>query len=247
MTDYKQSIAGKNLKKFRNSLGLKQSELAKTLDLPQSQISNIENSSRNITEAITYKIANRYNDLNLNWLFKSKGEMMLSNADLVREGETPYNSNKNIFVPYHARAGYLNDGGQELKKQQKTVNIPTTIKGHARTFEIRGDSMYPYVLDRDLVVCSAIEKAYEIKSGKVYVIISNIEGVVIKFATFLGDKLLMKSSADTYQPIEIKLEDVKEIWEVKYKITSHLTPSGVIYEERMNSIENKLDQILNKK
>lgn len=237
MPDNKNFVARENLKKFWEHLGLNQSKFAKSIGIPQSNMSEIIRGKKNITEKIIIAILNSYNDLNVNWLFTNQGEMLLSNVNQA-------NSN-NILVPISAQAGYLGEYGQEwINQEAQKVSVPG-IKGDARTFEVRGDSMYPHIKNKDLVVCLPIERPHEIKSGRIYVIVTRTEGILIKFATFLGSSLQLKSSEEYISStIQIELEDVREIWEVKYRITESITDASTLYEERFNSIEAKLNELL---
>lgn len=249
MSDYKVSITGKNLKIFRKSIGKNQLDFAQSIPMPQSHLSNIERGKRNITETLVQKISKRYNDLNVHWLFTNEGSMIKANAQRVSETAVSYGQrSKNLYVPFEARAGYLDtDYNQQWTPQKaERVKLPNIgIEGEARTFEVRGDSMFPYIEDNDLVVCTPVKNPHEVKSGCVYVIVTHTEGLLIKFCTFLGRSIQVRSSEEKIYPhLEILLENIREIWQVKYRITPHITPVKVSYEERFKNIEEKLNVLI---
>lgn len=245
MTGLDSNIAGKNLKKFRKFLNINQQDFAKSVKMPQSHVSNIEKGVRNVTEAVVAKITNRYNELNVDWWFTSRGNMLIQTPlnDVVSEEKPSYSRFQNVLIPFEARARYLNMNNQQFIKQKANRVIIPNIQGDARTFEVRGDSMYPYIQDGDLVACTQIKEAYSIKAGEIYVIVS--QQIHVKFATFLGDRIqLVSSSKSVYDPLDINLKDVREIWEVKYKITPHITSVNKKYDARFEAIERKLNKLL---
>lgn len=165
------------------------------------------------------------------------------------------NNRENIeLVPHKARAGYTagyND--PEFISALPTFQLPFLSKERKyRTFQIMGDSMLP-IPDKSFVTAEFIENWNEIKDGHAYILLTHDEGIVFKVAyNHIKEKkkLLLKSLNFTYEPYEVEVADVKEIWEfVNYISTklpdsmesnSHLNHSVTLVQEEMRKISEAL-------
>lgn len=120
------------------------------------------------------------------------------------------------IVPAKASAGYLSgyDDPEYIEQLQK-IKLPFLPTGTHRAFPIKGDSMLP-VKDGSFVVARFMEDVRDIKSGRTYIVLSKDDGLVYKRVYSLLEErqsLLLSSDNKAYQPYEIPLENVLELWE----------------------------------
>lgn len=90
-----------------------------------------------------------------------------------------------------------------------------------RAFQISGDSML-YIIDKSWIICEYIENRNNIKNGVDYVIITKDDGIVFKrvYNRIKENKALLLVSLNAiYQPYEIKIESVLEVWKFAIKFS----------------------------
>ena len=86
-----------------------------------------------------------------------------------------------VYVPIKARAGYLDGyGDPEYIETLPSFNMPQLNNGTYRCFEVHGNSMVRTFFDGDLVFGKYVEDLRDIKDGRVYVIVSKNDGIVLK-------------------------------------------------------------------
>lgn len=215
----------KNLKFLRTRAGWTQKELAEKIGLKQSVIGAYEE------ERAVPPLASL---LEISDLFKVSVDA-LSRKDLSKLPEKEWKSfsgkeilaitvdkedNENIeLVSQKASAGYLN-GYQDAEYiiDLPRIGLPVLPRNVTyRAFEIKGDSMLP-VPSGAIVFGEYVENLSSIKNGKLYIVVSQQEGIVFKRVFNFADKknkLLMVSDNRLYEPYTIDAEDVLEIWAVK--------------------------------
>ena len=131
----------------------------------------------------------------------------------------------NLVSQSRSQASYSAGWVDEYIEEPQYVQVPG-VKGEARTFEISGESMHPIVGNGDYLVCTRVEKAQEIKEGVIYVIISKEHGILAKFIRLNSAGLqLISANFVEYRPFIVPLEDVKEIWHARMKITGNFSPA----------------------
>jgi transcriptional regulator with XRE-family HTH domain len=219
-------MVNKNLKFLRTRAGLTQKQLAEKLKLNQPVIGAYEE-ARAVPPLPTL--------LEISKLFRVSLDV-LSQKDVSKLPEKEWREvsskrevlaitvdkedRENIeLVSQKASAGYLN-GYQDVEYlvDLPKISLPMLPRNATfRAFEIKGDSMLP-VLPGSVVFGEFVESASAIKNGKLYVVISQQEGIVFKRVYNFADtdeKLLLVSDNRQYDPYTIKTEDVLELWEVK--------------------------------
>ena len=137
------------------------------------------------------------------------------------------NNDENIeLVPIGAKAGYTAGySDPEYIKVLPTFQLPFLSKQKKyRTFPINGDSMPP-VSHGSYVTGEFVQNWEYIQSGYPYIIITKDDGIVFKVAyNHIKDKktLLLCSTNPEYQPYEISIADVLEVWKFTNYISSQL-------------------------
>lgn len=126
-------------------------------------------------------------------------------------------NNDNVeLVPFKAKAGYTAGyADTEFIAELPTFQLPflSRNKKH-RTFQIDGDSMPP-ANHKSWVTGEFLQDWKAIKDGYPYIIVTKEEGIVFKivFNKIRESKSLLLCSTNTfYEPYEIKIEDVLEVW-----------------------------------
>lgn len=240
---------GTNIRHLRKVNKLSQGELAELVKSKTSTISNYEignNEPRIETLNLFSKIFGISIDDLINKDLRGNSK---SSTDLnVNKGKISYLPSKNILVPIKAQAGYLENSSQERIDQNLIyVSIPG-IRGEARTFEIDGDSMAPIIVHGDLVSGNKVEHPDLLKNKMIYVVVAPSFGIVAKYLERHKDGLhLISQDKENFPTIICEYEDVKEIWEVKIRITTHLKmPENYIYNDHLMLRIKRLEDIMDK-
>jgi transcriptional regulator with XRE-family HTH domain len=216
----------KNIKFLRTRSGWTQKELAEKVGLKQPVIGAYE-------EERAMPPLNCL--LDISDLFKVSIDA-LSRKDLSKLPEKDWKSvsgkkevlaitvdkddNENIeLVSQKASAGYLN-GYQDVEYiiDLPKIGLPVLPRNATyRAFEIKGDSMLP-IPSGAIVFGEYVDNLTDIKNGKLYIVVSQQEGIVFKRVFSFSDKknsLLLVSDNRLYEPYTIQAEDVLEVWAVK--------------------------------
>jgi len=147
--------------------------------------------------------------------------------------------NENIqVVSVKAKAGYTagyND--PEYISSLPSFQLPFLSADKTyRAFQLQGDSMYP-IPDKSYVLGEYIEleQLSDLKDGHAYIVITKNDGLVFKvvYKQKRKKKLLLRSLNKAYEPYEMDVTDVVQVWKfVNYisdKLPDHaVDPEGVI-------------------
>ncbi|SEL68863.1 Peptidase S24-like [Aquimarina amphilecti] len=150
-----------------------------------------------------------------------------------------------VYVPIKARAGYLDGyGDTEYIETLPSFNMPHLSNGTFRCFEVQGNSMVRTFFDGDLVFGKYVEDLNDIKDGRIYVIISKNDGIVLKRIINRIEersKLILKSDNKdgNYPTYTINSEEVVEAWYVTM-FASKQMPEPVDVYDRLHDLETKI-------
>jgi len=153
-----------------------------------------------------------------------------------------------VYVPVKARAGYLDGyGDSEYIETLPTFHMPHLTNGTYRCFEVQGNSMFSTFADGDLVFGQYVEDLKDIKNGRVYVIVSKNDGIVLKrIINNIEDKgqLILKSdnTNGNYPTYTINAEDIMEVWHVTMFASKQIPEPMDVYD-RLHELESKLLQL----
>lgn len=229
-------------------------QFAISLDyLPQS-LSEILKGRRNAPVELLRKTVETY-QVSADFLFTGQGTCFSNESDDSAEQRndvlvvvTDNTDNERIVhVPYAAQAGYggqLHDPGfiQDLP----SYSLPDAHfqRGTFRSFDVSGDSMEPTIFEGERVICSFVEQdawRYNIKEGHVYVVITQ-EDIVVKRVQnrILSDgEIVLLSDNDYYPPRPIPIEEVKEMWFVKMKLSPFMSSPKHV----RNALHKEIDSL----
>lgn len=130
----------------------------------------------------------------------------------------PDNKEKIELVREKASAGYIKGfADTSYIKQLEKFHMPWLPPEYTyRAFEISGDSMPP-IQSGSIVLGKYVEDKSSLKKGERYIIISK-EGILFKRVYFPTpsknpQSLLLTSDNPRYEPYELPLQDVLEVWQ----------------------------------
>jgi phage repressor protein C with HTH and peptisase S24 domain len=211
------------------------------------------------------KILYAFPDLNPNWLLTGRGQMLINATDPVKPSVqkdelrtlvyTVDNAGREniLLVPVRAQAGYLK-GSQQQEYVEKLPSfwLPGLKNGTFRAFEVAGYSM---LVDNgvgfspgDVVIGQYLENIHDVRDGRVYVIVNTAQetdDIVLKRCLNRLEKdgvIWCKSDNRDYPMFPLRLEQIKEVWEFKRKITAQSPDPAGIYD-RLNDLEARVASI----
>lgn len=133
-----------------------------------------------------------------------------------------------VLVNTKAAAGYPTRYLEpEYYKELPAFQLPGADyrNGTFRCFEVEGDSMTDTLQSGDYVIGRFCDNHYkDIREGYVHVVVTG-EQVLVKRIINRAEqenKLILLSDNEVYPPISADLDEVKEIWQVKSKLSSYL-------------------------
>jgi transcriptional regulator with XRE-family HTH domain len=222
---------GTNIRFLRNKNGrTSQTDLANELGLTRSALSSYEDGRAEPKLEVLINIANYFN-LGIDELLKidlRESELESHRERLsIKEHQTgsslrvltitlDENGEENVeLVPQKAAAGYTAGfSDAEYISELPKFKVPF-LSDHKtyRAFEITGESMLP-LQPGAIVVAEYIEDWSTIKDGEICIVVSSTEGIVLKqcYTGSSADRLLLKSTNLDYQPYELPVKEIIEIW-----------------------------------
>ncbi len=175
---------GERVVKARETLGFKQSEFAKRIELAAQSLARYEKNKVKPSVDFITKLTNMFN-INSNWLLTGKGNMLLNEKSLPVAQEQPLEDDENtVALNYYpdivAAAGYgaLNNDMQHaqiMKFDRRFLEEFLNVRKFDKIdiIKITGDSMEPYIHNGETVI---LERSKEAKNGET--VIANINGEV---------------------------------------------------------------------
>lgn len=139
------------IKELRREKKLSQVQFSKLIKVSQASVSQYENGSRSPDSAFLSKICEHLN-VNLNWLLTGSGPMFqeLQQVDASFLGDT-------ISVPIVGEIAAGQPAEEFFEEPYSLLDLPRALLSFSppyMVFRVSGDSMAPFVLPGDLVVCS---------------------------------------------------------------------------------------------
>lgn len=227
-----------NIKFLRKKRNLTQQQFADILGIKRSMIGAYEEDRASPKMDNMKQIAN-YFGITVDELVSEKiTDKWLDERDKKKEKENEVkagnlrvlsitvdqNDNENIeLVPVKASAGYVNGySDPEFVKELPKFHLPMLKGGTFRAFEIKGDSMLP-IQPGSIVVGEYLDDWKQIKSNETYVVISKNDGIVYKRIITKSKEsksYILKSDNKAYEPYNIDLDEILEIWKAKAYIST---------------------------
>jgi transcriptional regulator with XRE-family HTH domain len=255
-----------NIKFLRKRRGRTQDDVAVALNLKRSTLSGYENGVAQPGIDILVSFS-RYFNLSIDTMLKiSIPDLSESQLGELERGYDAYIKGSNLrvlattvnsdnlenieLVPEKAKAGYATGyADPEFIGELPRFRLPfLSEKRKYRTFQLKGDSMLP-IPEGSWVTGEFVQDWREIISGKAYVIFTINDGIVFKVVEndLINDgKLILYSLNPVYEPYEVHISEVKEIWKFVHFISSEL-PDPVLPEKQLiqavAAMKNDLERI----
>lgn len=245
-----------NIKFLRKRKGRTQDEVSNSLNMKRSTLSGYENqiAQPNIEALMAFS---SYYNVSIDTLVKvdlaqlsdfhlaqlEKGADAYVSGSSIRVLATTVNSanEENIeLIPIKAKAGYRNGfADPEYIKTLQTFQLPFLSKEKKyRTFQINGDSMLP-IPDGSWVTGEFVQNWNLIRDRHAYIILTLDDGIVFKVVEnkISTDGILRLHSFNTiYEPYDVKVNEIHEIWKFVNYISSELPEGNTYNDELLNKI-----------
>ena len=264
------SIFSKNIKLLRKRRRDTQEELAQQLQMKRSTLSGYENEVAQPNMAALVSFSNYFNvsidtliKVDLGSLPESQINQMERGYDVYLKGSklrvlvTTVNSDdeENIeLVPEKAKAGYTSGfADPEYIKVLPTFRLPFLSKQKKyRSFQISGDSMLP-IPDGAYVTGEFVQNWLQIRNKQAYIILTLDDGIVFKVVENKiekDNKLILHSLNPLYEPYEIEVQQIKEMWRFVNYISNEMPLSNEMKTEalvhNLKKLQTEVKQIQTK-
>ncbi|MBN1252498.1 MAG: S24 family peptidase [Bacteroidales bacterium] len=144
------------------------------------------------------------------------------------------------LVPEKAKAGYTRGfADNEYIKELPTFNLPFLSKEKKyRTFQINGDSMLP-IPDKSWITGEYVLDWKNLKNGDACIILTLNEGIVFKIIENNienSKSLKLYSLNPIYNPYEISIKNIKEIWKFVNFISNEIPEPKIPKDDLLKTV-----------
>lgn len=263
------NIFSSNIKLLRKRRGRTQDDVAIALKMKRSTLSGYENDVAQ--PALDALVAlSKYYGVSIDTLLKvdltKLGESELSQLERgydvfitgsklrVLTTTVDNQNNENIEVVNHkASAGYrVGFADPEYIKVLPTFHMPFLSKEKKyRTFQINGDSMLP-IPDGSWVTGEFVQNWNLIRDNMPYIILTLDDGIMFKVVhndIKTRGKLKLISLNTLYEPYEIDVKDVREVWKFVHYISNTIPERNTRNDElalTMAALKKDMDNLKKK-
>ena len=241
-----------NIKFLRKRRGRTQDDIAFALKMKRSTLSGYENEISQPTIQALMAFS-KYFGIAIDTLLKADlrnisesqlsqlergGDVYLkgSNIRILATTVNSANDDNIELVSEKAKAGYATGfADPEFIKDLPVFQLPFLSRQKKyRTFQLQGDSMLP-IPNGSYVTGEFVQDWNTIISGHGYIILTIDEGIVFKIAENLMEdehKLRLYSLNPLYEPFDIYVNEIKEVWRFVNYISSEI-PDPVIPQDEL--------------
>jgi len=241
-----------NIKFLRKRRDRTQDDVAAALDLKRSTLSGYENGVAQPGIDILISFSGYFN-MSIDTLLKiDMTRLSESQLGELERGYDAYVKGSNLrvltttvnsenrenieLVAEKAKAGYTTGyADPEYIGELPVFSLPfLSNKRKYRTFQLKGDSMHP-IPDGSWVTGEFVQDWMDIVNGKAYIVFTLNDGIVFKILEnniLKNGKLVLYSLNPLYEPYEVHINEVKEIWKFVNYISNEL-PEPVLPEKQI--------------
>jgi len=220
------TIEAQRFKQLREELGHTQQSFAKLLNAGLTT-ADIERSKTKITGKIVVFLMSTFN-INPLWLFgeSEQKHMEVNRVDVAPKVITldPDGNENIVLVNQKAAAGYphnVQDVDWYQSLPRFNIPLPQYRNGSYRGFQVEGDSMLPNIRPNEWVLGRAVPNIGEASDSRIYIVVLKDSVLVKKLQKIPNNPQSVKliSLNDEYLPIDIKVNDIQELWLVNSKLS----------------------------
>ena len=259
---------GSNIKLLRKRRRRTQDDVAFALELKRSTLSGYENSVAQ-PGLETLAAFSRYFNVSIDTLVKTDlSELAESQLSQLERGYDVFLTGSNLrvlattvdreneenieLVSEKAKAGYRTGfADPDFIKVLPTFQMPFLSKQKKyRSFQVSGDSMLP-IPDGSWVTCEFLQNWHLIQNRHAYVIHTLDDGVVFKVVENLirkEGKLRLHSLNPAYEPYDVHVNDVREVWKFINYISSEMPEAAMSNTElakQLNRLREDVESLKN--
>lgn len=264
------TIFSSNIKLLRKRKRSTQEDVSHALQMKRSTLSGYENevAQPNMTALVAFS---EFYNVSVDTLIRiDLGSLPESQLNQLERGYDVYikgsklrvlvtsvseDNEENIeLVPEKAKAGYTSGfADPEYIKILPTFRLPFLSKQKKfRSFQISGDSMLP-IPHGSYVTGEFVQNWTYMKSKQAYIILTMDDGIVFKVVENKIDPeglLKLHSLNPLYEPYEINIQEVKEVWKFVNYISGELPDTNEMKTEALaqslKSLQKEVHQIQTK-
>lgn len=161
----------------RNCYDFGQNKFEEFCGIPRGTINNIKEGGGISTTTLT-KIIVKCPELNAQWLLTGEGSMLNREKSQVEAAVPATHAYSLPLIPWDAFAG---NGGPVYEDEGVEDHYTVTeFRNSDFLIRVKGDSMTPKFNGGDLIACKVIKETYFFQWGRVYVIYTESQGIIIK-------------------------------------------------------------------
>lgn len=241
-----------NIKLLRKRRNKTQDDLARTLNMKRSTLSGYENLVAEPGVEVLLAFSKYFNmavdtllKVDMTKLSESQVYQLENGDDVFLKGgnlrilaSTVDSSNEeNIeLVNEKASAGYTSGySDPEYISELPIFKLPFLSSAKKfRTFQLKGDSMFP-IPDKAFVTGEFLLDWNELITGEACIILTENDGIVFKIVEnkiIEEGSLTLFSLNPIYEPFDVKIKDIKEIWRFVHFISQEL-PEPLLPENEL--------------
>lgn len=230
-----------NLKHLRSQHKMSQQELADKLSVGRTTVANIEANLANpghktlleivkifdvtVDDLLHKDLTKKIKQVSTKDIEKGSGTIIYRPVVVTVDEEGQENI---VMVDTKAAAGYPTRYLEpEYYKELPAFKLPGTDyrNGTFRCFQIDGDSMQDTIQHGDYVIGRFCDNHFrDVREGYIHVIVTN-DNVLVKRVINRAEaehKLHLLSDNDAYPEIVVDIDEVKELWYVKSKLSTYM-------------------------
>lgn len=249
------SIEINRFKSIREELNYTQQSFAEALGIKTST-ADIERGKTKLSGSVVMELLNQFS-INPLWLYGKSytKHISINKSDVTPKVITLNNEGEDsiLLVNQKAAAGYPhNIQDVEWVGNLPAFNIPLPQYRNAtyRGFQVEGDSMLPNIRPNEWVLGRAVTSLSEASDSKIYIVVLN-DSVLVKKLQKLPknpEKVKLISLNTEYLPIEVKVQEIQELWMVNSKLTFGIeepTESALLrqLQQSMEELKGQINSI----
>lgn len=220
------TIEAQRFKQLREEQGYTQQAFAKILEVGLST-ADIERSKTKITGKVVAELMARFN-INPLWLYGQSDSKFIATftGDVSPKVVTldPSGGENIVMVNQKAAAGYphnVQDAEWYQSLPRFNIPLPQFRNASYRGFQVEGDSMLPNIRPKEWVLGRAVENVEAATDSRIYIVVLSDSVLVKKLQKFPNnpERIRLISLNREYNPIEVRIRDIQELWMVNSKIS----------------------------